>query len=168
MSILEVLGNIGFDWQVALANLINFLVVFWLLKRYAFKPLMGIIRERQAKIQEGLEHAQSAEAEFVVARQQSENIISDARKEANGIVAIAHDRGENLVTEATSKAQLQAERIAENAERDAKKEYERILSEFKEQAASLVVSGIEKILREEVTKEQSVALSKKALAHMKS
>jgi F0F1-type ATP synthase membrane subunit b/b' len=45
MDILGILGKIGFDWQVALANLVNFLIIFWILKKFAFKPVREILQK---------------------------------------------------------------------------------------------------------------------------
>ena len=55
VNIYEILGKIGFDWQVALASLVNFLIILFVLKKFAFKPIKKLIQERQNKINEGIE-----------------------------------------------------------------------------------------------------------------
>ena len=70
MNILEILGNIGFDWRIAFANLVNFLIIFYLLKRYAFGPIGRILDERRRKIEEGLEHAREAETNLMMAKEE--------------------------------------------------------------------------------------------------
>ena len=51
---LEILGNIGFDWPVALANLVNFLIIFFLLHKFVFKPLGKTVEKRKRDIADGL------------------------------------------------------------------------------------------------------------------
>ena len=73
MAILDILGKIGFDWQVAVANLVNFLIIFFILKRYAFKPIANIIKERQDQVNEGLDNAKLAETNLMQAEQEKED-----------------------------------------------------------------------------------------------
>ncbi|MBU4369492.1 ATP synthase F0 subunit B, partial [Patescibacteria group bacterium] len=58
MDLQRILGNLGFDWRMALANLVNFLIIFFVLKKYAFKPIKEKLEEREKKIKTGLEDAE--------------------------------------------------------------------------------------------------------------
>src|SRR3989344_294671 len=86
-NIYEILQKIGFDWQVALANLFNFLIILFLLKQFAFKPIKKVIDERQIKINEGLENAKKAKTELMMANQNKEKIISDANVAAMAVLS---------------------------------------------------------------------------------
>ena len=56
----EILSKIGFDYRVALANLVNFLIVLWVLQKFAFPKIQIVLAERQAKIRKGLADAEAA------------------------------------------------------------------------------------------------------------
>ena len=77
---LEILGKIGFDWQVALANLINFFIVFLLLKKFFFKKIKETIRERRNKIEKGLEDAEKAAESLKSAEIEKDSIVKEALK----------------------------------------------------------------------------------------
>lgn len=164
---LEILGTIGFDWRVALANLVSFLIIFWLLKKYAFGPMARIIKERQSKIAEGLDNAGKAEEHLQQAQATAAVTITDAKKEANSIVASATDQGKNIIGEATAQAEIKAKGVLDAANKKIDADREAMQSEVEAHAAEVVVRGIEKILSEEFTGEQNVAFSQKAIAAIK-
>lgn len=164
MNLLDILGRIGFDWQVALANLVNFLIIFWLLKRFAFKPMQAVIAKRREAIDAGLDQAQAAETELMMAKQKADGIISEAKQEANALVSKAKERGDVLITEAQEKATVEHDRIVADGKALAAKELEAAEAELEKKAATLVVAGVEKILGDTITKEQNETITKKAMA----
>ena len=165
MNLLDILGRIGFDWQVALANLVNFLIIFWILKRFAFKPMQEVIAKRRKAIDAGLDQAKEAETELMMAKQKAEGIVSEAKQEANALVSNAKERGDVLVADAQSKATTEHDRIVADGKVLAQKELEAAEQELEKKAAALVVGGVKKILGDTMTKEQNETITKKALAH---
>jgi F-type H+-transporting ATPase subunit b len=164
---LDILATIGFDWRVALANLISFLIIYWLLKRYAFKPMARIIKERQDKIRSGLDNADKAEETLRQAEDQEKGIVKDAKKEAHGIVMSATDQGKNIVDEATTQADKKAKDIVDQAHKQIDIDREAMQSEVHSYAADVVVRGLEKILSKEFDAKQNEEYSKKAIASIK-
>jgi F-type H+-transporting ATPase subunit b len=160
---LEVLSNIGFDWQVALANFINFLIIFWILKKWVFGPVGKIIAERTEKIQSGIDKAQESETQLLVARQKAEEEIKAARSQANQIVADAKRNADDQIAYAKDKASTEAEALVEKAHVQIKKDKLQMEKELFEKTAGLVVLGVSKILDEEVTEAKNSELSKRAL-----
>lgn len=161
MDILDSLANIGFDWRVALANLINFLIVFWLLKRFVFAPMQKTLAERRAKIEKGVEDARLAETERLMAEEERTNIVNKAHSEANTIVAGAREKEDEIVREAHSKAQDEATKVLENAERATEERRRAMEREVKEQTVGLVMSGLEKVLQEKVDSEKDEEIIRK-------
>ena len=167
MDLQAILGRIGFDWQVALANLVNFLIIFLLLKYFAFKPIARIIKKRKEKIQKGLDDAQEAEAQLMIAEQQAEKIADTAKGEANQIIAAAQSRVDDLVHKAEEDAAVRAQEIVNDARKAAEKERAKMEREVRAQSADLVVASVEKILRDKITKKEHEALTEKALGMMR-
>lgn len=164
---LDILATIGFDWRVAVANLVSFLIIYWLLKRYAFKPMARIIKERQDKIRSGLDNADQAAETLRQAEDQGKSIVKDAKKEAHGIVMSATDQGKNIVDEATSQADKKAKDIVDQAHKQIDIDREAMHSEVHSYAADVVVRGLEKILSQEFDAKQNEEYSKKAVASIK-
>jgi len=164
MDILEILGKIGFDWRMGLANLVNFLIIFWLLKKYAFGPIAKKIKERDQKIQQGLDDATKAASEITMAKENYEKKINEAKREANLIITKASEQGKQLVNQAAQDAQQKAEKIISDAKTVITKEKESMLAQVKEETVDLAVEISEKILKEKLDKSKNESLIKKLIS----
>lgn len=148
--ILEILKKLGFDWQVALANFVNFLLILFVLKRYAFAPVKKIISERQNKIREGLENAKKAEAELMMAGEKKEEIVKAAKTEAGALLAEAAEKKNEIVEKAKDKAEQEAAKILSEAGKNNEKEKQKMLKKIKEESIALVLDSAEKFLKEKM------------------
>lgn len=150
---LEILGKVGFDWQVALANLVNFAIVFVVLNFLVFKPLKKVITERQSKIQQGLDDAEKAKSALVEASAQKEELMRDAYKESQDIVGGAKDERNKIIATASALAEDEASKIRQNAIDDADAILRKADQDLNEKAVSVIVDGMEKVLKESMTKD---------------
>lgn len=157
-TIIEILGKIGFDWRMALANLVNFLIIFWLLKRYAFAPIKKVLAERQQKITQGLEDAQKAQSELMMAQQTSDEERAKARQEAQQIVAHAHEQSKAMITKAEADTQAKVERLVSDARTVIAKEKQAMEAEIQSKTVSIAVAVAEKILREKLDEKKDKVL----------
>lgn len=162
---LEILGKIGFDWQVALANFVNFVIIFLVLRHFAFKPINKIITERQHKIDEGLDNAKRAETELLMAENTRNEKIAEAKKEANTIIGDAQKKGDEIVAESKAQAEDERASIVASGEREAKEKKEAIKKELEVETANLVVDSMEKVLRESFDDKSQKDYIKKILAN---
>ena len=92
MDIAQLSANLGFDWRVALANLANFLIIVWILKRFAFKPIKAIIEKRENTIKEGLDKAKEAEERLKEVDIINKGKIKDAEIASINIVKETYDK----------------------------------------------------------------------------
>lgn len=159
-GLLSILGKVGFDWQVALANLVNFLIIFFILKKFAFKPIGKIIKERQEKIQKGLDDAKQAEAALSVAHNTKEEIIKEAKDEARKIVTNGEVLGKSIIKDAEAKAILEKENILKQARLDAEKEKQNMEDIFNKESADIIVSGVKSLVEGYVAKGQGEEIIK--------
>lgn len=142
----------GFDWQVALANLVNFLIIFFILKRLFFKPIKKTITDRQNKIQKGLEDAQRAETELMMAKQKYNEIVSDAKVESRDILKEASEKRDEVVSKAKFLAEEEAGKVKEEALKEIETLKKKEMEEFKKKSSDLVISSVENLLKETVDK----------------
>lgn len=163
MDILSSLANIGFDWKVALANLVNFLIIFYLLKRFVFNKINTTLEDRKRKIDAGLTHAREAETARVMAVEEKKRVIKEAQAEAQEIVQSARDEERRIVGEAGAKGEKEAQSIIEQGKARIASEEKTMRDEVSDYAAALVVSSVEKILKEDITKERSAKIIKEEL-----
>lgn len=161
--ITDALNNIGFDWRVALANLVNFLIIFFLLKRFAWKPLQETLRKRREKIEKGVEDARRAETKLMEAESRKEDIVSEARREANDIVSQARDEEREIVAGAKDKAQEEANKVTSQAREQIQAEEEAMKRKIKEESAEMIVTGVEKLLRRKIDRDSNKQFIKTTL-----
>lgn len=153
MDILSSLQSIGFDWQVALAHLVNFLLVLWLLNHFVFAPLQETIRKRKEKIQTGVNQADKAKRKLQIAEEEREEILSAAREKRQDIIADAHDQAEAIIEEARSDARERAEEIIASGRKQVESERKQMRADMKGAIGQLAVRSAEKILEREVTED---------------
>lgn len=161
---LEILGKIGFDWQVALANLINFFIVFLLLKKFFFKKIKETIRERRNKIEKGLEDAEKAAESLKSAEIEKDSIVKEAYKESQEIISSAKDKSRDVVSQASIEASKEATKIVDNANAQAATILKKADNDMSEKAAEVVISGITKVLEEKMNDDINESYIKKVLA----
>lgn len=104
----EVLHSIGFNWHVALANFINFLIILYLLQRFVFKKVFAGLESRERIIKKGLEDAQAGQ-----------KLLHEARVEADDIIYKSKEEGEKVYKAKIDKAFLEAEDIKLKANQSA-------------------------------------------------
>jgi F-type H+-transporting ATPase subunit b len=165
---MEVFTNIGFDWQVALANFVSFLIIFWILKKWVFGPVGDIIQQRKETIEDGVNMAQKSQEELERAQKQAEDTLREANADANSIVAKAKSHGDDLIASATAQAQEEAQKVSAKAQESIEKEKQAIERELLAKTAGLVSLGVQKILQEEVDEAKHDELTKRALSALES
>ena len=164
---MDILNSIGFDWQIALANFINFLIIFWILKRFVFKPVQKIIDARNSTIKTGIDKAQQSETELLVAQQHAAEELKAARSQANTIIAEAKETADDHVNHAKDRAETEASRILTQAQSQIAKDKAHMEKELFEQTAGLVALGVQKILEEDVDTKRNAEVNKRALELLK-
>ena len=151
MDFNEILSRIGFDWPVALANLVNFLIIFYLLKRFAFGPIRQTLAARRQKIEQGIEDARKAETALIMAKEEFERHVAEGKVEANDIVSRARTQEKAIVEKAEREAETEASRIKREAEEAIARDRARMADEVRAQAADLITEGVRKLLESEMT-----------------
>lgn len=141
-----------------IAQLVIFLVLLALLRAYAWKPLMGIMKQREEHISSEIETAERnrAEAEQYLAEQQSE--LKKTREEAQSMIENAKQLGENQGKEIISLAKEEAERIKKEAVAEIEREKEAAINSLKEQVASLSVMIASKVIEKELNEKDQEQL----------
>lgn len=160
---LEILGKVGFDWQVALANFVSFLVVLFILWKYAFKPLDRIISIRKEKIEKGLQDAQDAEGKLENAHEEAENIVATSKDEAKAIVSDAHTQKRTILDQARLEGDVKAKELLLQAQKDISLQKESVLNEAQGELAGLVINATKKVLGDKMTPEINEAYAKQAI-----
>ena len=139
-------------------TILTFLVLVGLLARFAWRPLLNALEHRQAMIAKSLDDAQRAQQDLQRLQQESAQIVTNARIEAESIVSRSRSDAEQLREELKQKSRAEAAAIVKNAERQIRLETTRALQQIRHEAVDLSVTIASKILRRTVSKEDHEGL----------
>lgn len=134
--------------------LVSFGIILFILKKFAWKPILSALKSREESIQKALDEASSARMEMANFKNESERIINEAKIERDNIIKEARDAKDSIVSEAKTKAKEEAEKIMRNARETISNEKMAAITELKNQVASLSIQIAEKILKVELSSEE--------------
>ena len=133
-------------WKLAF-QVINFLILLYLLNRFLFKPVLARLDERSEKIGKGLEDAEVAARDRELARAEREAAVAEARKEANEMIARANKIAEDTRNEILTSARAEAEKVSTRAREEIVAEKDRAMAEIRGQVAELALAAAGKLVR---------------------
>jgi len=136
--------------------LVMFGIVVWILKKFAWHPILNALKKRELSIQEALTSADTAKKEMIKLKADNELIMAEARAEKEKIVQEAKQLRDKLINEARNEAVDEAKKILQSARRDIENEKVSAIIDLKNKVAEMSIDIAEKILREKLadTKEQ--------------
>jgi F-type H+-transporting ATPase subunit b len=144
-------------------TILTFLVLLWLLAKFAWRPLLQSLESRQELIRKSLDDAQEAKRELERLHVESAQILKEARVQADSIISQTRSDGERLREEMRQKARAEADTIVRTAERQIQLETARALQQIRHEAADLSVMIASKLLQRNLSKEDNERLIEDAL-----
>ncbi len=159
----SVLGTLGINWKLFLAQLLNFSLVLFVLWKWVFKPVSKKLTERSEKIATALKDAEDIEKEKLAFDEWKNQQITDAKNEAFQIITDAKKDAEAVKAEILKQAKLEQAKIVEMSKKEIHDEAEKSATKIKTEVATLVVSATEKILKEKLDPAKDKEILKKAI-----
>jgi F-type H+-transporting ATPase subunit b len=144
-----------FVWQALL-----FIGLLLLLRKFAWKPILGAVNEREQKISDSLELADKTKKEMEALQASNENLLKEARAERDAMIKEAKETANRMVEDAKGKAKEEAEKVMSTARESINAEKAAAISELKTQVAAFSIEIAEKLVKDEL----SSADKQKALA----
>ncbi|MDR9459417.1 MAG: F0F1 ATP synthase subunit B [Dehalococcoidia bacterium] len=157
------MGAIGIDWQVLLAQFVNFAILFGLLSVLLYKPMRRMLDERSNKIKESMEQAEQIKEQITKTEEQVKLQMDAARREGQEILAQAAQMGERLKEEAKGEARQEAEVIVARARIEIERERDQAIDEVKREFVDLAISAAEKVVHESLDREKHRRLIEEVL-----
>lgn len=134
-----------FVWQTVL-----FLALLFLLRKYAWKPILTAVEEREKGIKSALDAADNAKKEMEALNADNEKILREAKAERDSILKEARELKDGIIAEAKTQASEEADKVMASAREQINNEKMAAITELKNQVASLSVDIAEKILKSEL------------------
>jgi F-type H+-transporting ATPase subunit b len=132
------------------AQAASFALFIWFTVKFIWPPIIRAIEQRQKTIADGLAAAERGKQDLELASRRANDLIREAKEQAQTILAQADKRGAQLVEEAKASAKAEGDRMITAAKAEIEQEVSRAKDTLRAQVAVLAVQGAEKILRREV------------------
>jgi F-type H+-transporting ATPase subunit b len=149
--LLEFFNAFGVDALKLAFQVVNFLLVLWLLNKFLFSRVLERLDERRTKIEKGLEDAEAAARDRELARAEREAAVAEARREAQAMVARATKMADDTRDEILAAARADAEKATARAREEINAEKEKALAELRTHVAELALDAAGKLVRSEMT-----------------
>ena len=135
-----------FFWQILIL-----VVLIFLLKKFAWKPILDALNERESGIQNALDSAENARKEMQNLQADNEKLLQEARLERDSMLKEAREIKEKMIAEAKEEASREGDKMIMQAKASIQNEKNSALADIKNQVATLSVEIAEKIMREELS-----------------
>jgi F-type H+-transporting ATPase subunit b len=139
-------------------TILTFLILVWLLAKFAWRPLLAALDERQSSIRKALDDARRAKQELEGIHAESAKLLAQARSEAAEIVSRSRSDADRFREEMKEKARTEATGLIRNAERQIELETTRALQQIRQEAVDISIGIASKLLQRNVSKEDNERL----------
>jgi F-type H+-transporting ATPase subunit b len=141
-----------------IGELLAFILFVWFCMKYVWPPMLQVLEEREKEIADGLDAASKGKRELEEAELKKEELMGAAKKEAAELLNQANLRANQMVEDAKSIAQEEADRIKVSAEKDVMQSINKAREGLRSEVAVLAVAGAEKLLKSEIDQEKNATL----------
>ncbi len=130
---------------------LSFLIILFLLKKFAWSPILKSIKEREDSIEDALESAAKAKEEMRKLQDNNESLLQEARAERDQLMKEARETKDQVISEAKNKAKEEAEKILTAAREEIKNEKAKAIGELKDQVAAISFDIAHKVLQDKLS-----------------
>ena len=147
---MEILSKLGIDWKLLIAQAVNFLVLLWVLKRYAYGPILRALESRTERIEQGLKDAETSRAQLDAAREEEKKLLSAAREEARAILSQAEVSAKKRDAKMLDETKQKIDRMIAEADVHLAEQQSKLLREAKTEIVDAGLLATKQILGEKV------------------
>jgi F-type H+-transporting ATPase subunit b len=143
----ELFGKLGIDWKLLIAQVVNLAIVFWVLKRFAYKPILQVLERRSQRIAQSMRDATAVAQERKGLVAEKERMLSEARAESGRITDTARKDAEAYLDRTKQEARADTEKMKTDAKKDIARMKDAIVDETRGDLADLIMLATEKVVR---------------------
>lgn len=156
------------DFGLVFWMTVSFLIVVFLMRKFAWGPILSSLKERENTINDALNSAKKAKEEVANMKAENERILQEARSERDKMLKEAREAKDQIINEAKVRAQTEGDRMLNIARETIDNEKRAALTELKNQVATLSVEIAEKVIRQQLSSDdRQKALMKDLLQEVK-
>ena len=161
------IAALGINAHTLIIQIVNFGILFVLLRLFAYKPILKMLKEREEKVTSSLKLAEDNQKKAIELEEQIKKGQEEARKNAKQAIDQAQMEAEKLRKEIKDHAQREADDLMKLAETKIKQQKEELKSELRAETADLVIASVEKILSKNLSDDDKKKLVNDAVKEIK-
>ena len=156
-------ASLGVNLPLLVVFVINFIVLFVLLRLFLYKPVLKMLDERAKRTAEAMEQAEATKKEYEQARLEVQKQIEKGRQEGQAIISQAMQVGERLKEESRQEATKQAQTIVDRTRSELEAERDKIVGDLRREFVDISIAAAEKVIKETLDKEKHRKLIEETL-----
>ncbi|MDR2812008.1 MAG: F0F1 ATP synthase subunit B [Endomicrobium sp.] len=160
---MEIIQKFGFETKLFLFQLINFLIIVFILKKFLFKPLKRILDERKRRIEQSLQDAENAKAALENADAERKKILAVAKVGADKLMASVKVSADETKEKTLAEAKFRSQQIIEEAKNKASAEFENMNKQIGKMSVDVSNKILSKVLSELFTEEEKQKIMSRAM-----
>jgi len=157
------MNGLGIDWKILVGQIINFLILLWILNKFVIKPFLALLDKRQKQIAEGIKKSEEADQSLQKAKLIIREAEAAAEKRAKEIIAAAEKRAKEKSQEILITAEQEKQKIIKNAQETAKLEIIRLRQQSQKEMIEIAFAAAQKFLAEKINEETDKKLLNSSL-----
>ncbi|MBI3282906.1 F0F1 ATP synthase subunit B [Candidatus Curtissbacteria bacterium] len=163
---MEILTRFGIQPTLLLAQIVNFLVILFLLRKFFFGPIVKVLDDRKKRIEESLKNADLIEEKLAKAEQNSQKILEEARTNAANIATDAKREADRIYEQTATDARKLTEETIAKATIQIEKQRQELEKQLEKETLTLVALIVKKVLGRNLRDNERQNLTQKAIAQI--
>jgi F-type H+-transporting ATPase subunit b len=160
---MEILNEFGFNAGLFFAQIVNFLILAFVFKRFLYKPLLKVLNDRKNTIAKGIEDSEKAAKALATAEEEKSDILHKASKESQKIIEDTKKSAEAIKEEILNSARTDADKLMAEAKKQSELEMDKMRKEAQHMSLQLSKTILERVIVQMFSKEEQEKLIKKGL-----
>lgn len=163
---MEIFRQFGIQPIILLAQIVNFLIILILLKKFFYKPITKVLEDRKKRIAESLKNADLIEERLKKTEEKSAQILEETRNNAQGLIDEAKKEAERIATQAQAESKKTIERAMTEATKQIEAQRFQMQKQLQKETLGLVVEVAKKVLDRSLKPKERQDLTTKALSEI--
>ncbi len=163
---MNILDQFGVQPVLLAAQVVNFLILLFILKKFLYKPILKVLDERKKKIEESLKNAEEIEAKLAKTEIESEKILQKALASGQKILDETNQAAAQIMEEANKTAQQMLAKAADDGKKIVAMQKQELETQVRESVGTMIASVMQKVTGKKITKADQIRIIEKEVKNL--
>lgn len=163
---MEILTRFGIQPTLLLAQIVNFTIILFVLKKFFYKPISKALDDRKRRIEESLKNADEIEARLKKTEEKTDQILESARSQSQNIIAGANKEAERIYETASLEARELTDEAVSKAREQIEKQRQEMQKQLEKETLAMVSLVVKKVIGRNLKENERQSLSTKAISEI--